>query len=92
MMIRITVPSGYEITDTEGILVPEFSPKKGTVSGQTLTDSNIVIDFAPADEWAWIYWPLLISGLISAMIVAVLAMNHFRGGGKESEPEVKQEE
>lgn len=83
MFITVGVPDGYEVTDTDGILAAEISGKNNAVSGQTITDANVVVDFAPIDEWGWIFPYLLLSGLISAIIVAVLAIIHFRGGGDE---------
>ena len=84
MQITINIPSGYEITDTQGIHGPDIGSKQTSVSGQTITDSNVAVDFAPADEFDWLYLPLLISGLISAIVVAVLAISYYRGGDEET--------
>ena len=81
---RFADQPGYEITDTQGIHGPDIGSKQTSVSGQTITDSNVAVDFAPADEFDWLYLPLLISGLISAIVVAVLAISYYRGGDEET--------
>jgi hypothetical protein len=83
MNIRITVPTGFEITSNHGIYAARISNEGRTVEGQTLTDANVEIEFSHVNEYSWMFWPLLISGLLSAVIVAVLAVSHFRGGGEE---------
>lgn len=85
MEIQITVPRGYAIYDVQGIFTPETSDGNRTISGQTLTDANVVIGFEPHEEWDWLITPLLISGIISIILVAALAANHLRGGKAPSE-------
>ncbi len=96
MLFQLTVPDGYEITDTQGIIVPEFSSDRSTVGGSTLVDSNIIIDFGEVDEWAWLWTPLAIVAILSGIgVVVFLVLNHytniFSGPPEEQPPEEPEE-
>jgi hypothetical protein len=83
MTIRITVPAGFEITGQEGVHAPRISNGDRTLAGQTITDANVVVTFSPVDEHNWMFWPLLISVLISVILVGAWAVFHFRTSGEE---------
>jgi len=78
MTIQITVPKGYEITFIEGILAPITSESGRTVNGPTLTDANINIGFRPVDEFSQYYTPILISGVICAVVIGAIALSRYR--------------
>ena len=82
MNIRITIPSGFGITAHQGVHAAEISDNDRTIRGQTITNANVEVAFSPTNEFSWMFWPLLISALISVILVAAWVISNSRGKGE----------
>jgi hypothetical protein len=72
MEFQLTVPSGYSVTNTEGIILPDYSATGRTVAGSTLVDLNIVVDFGVSeDDLSWLWLPVVISIVMAVVGLAV---------------------
>ncbi len=92
MEFRLTLPTGYSITNAEGIILPDISADGRSVGGNTLVDLNIIIDFEESqDEFSWLLLPITISIIMAVVgLAAYFILKKYTG--LISEPPGEQDE